>query len=185
MGEPVDIKTKKILPRTIEHGFNKAQVLEELQKNIISHWDTWGRLQSSWSNRAYKTFKDFDKYLVLIYLIRDTWQQSADKFKYYSYEEFYSKDFVVIDKINLIKISSELKIPKETIRRKVNELQDEEILSREGKKIILTRKAAFYQKPQASLEALSSFLEKKSNILQGEEWFGDSVSKNEIILHIE
>jgi DNA-binding Lrp family transcriptional regulator len=85
----------------------------------------------------------------------------------------------------LIKISSELSIPKETVRRKVNELQSEEVLSREGKKIILNRKAAFYQKPQKSLEALSSFLEKKSQILQGEEWYGDPISKNEIILYIE
>ena len=185
MSEPVDIKTKKILLQPFKLGFDKAGVHEALQKHLISHWDTWGKLQSTWANRAYKTFKDFDKYLVLIYLIRDNWQQSANKFEYYSFEDFYNKEKVVIDKINLIKISEELNIPKETIRRKVNELQKEEILSREGKKIILTRKAAFYQKPQKSLEALSSFLEKKSKILQGEEWFGDSVSKNEIILYIE
>ena len=156
-----------------------------LQKNIVSHWDTWGRLQSIWTNRAYKTFKDFDKYLVLLYLIRDSWQQSADKFEFYSFEEFYNKENVVIDKINLIKISTELNVPKETIRRKVNELQKEEILSREGKKIILTRKAAFFQKPVASLDALAIFLEKKSHILQGEEWFGDSIKKIEIISYIE
>jgi hypothetical protein len=185
MSEPIDIKTKKILPQTIKKEFDKAMVHEALQKNLVSHWDTWGRLQSTWSNRAYKTFKDFDKYLVLIYLIRDNWQQSANKFEYYSFEDFYNKEKVVIDKINLIKISEELNIPKETVRRKVNELQKEEILSREGKKIILTRKVAFYQKPQKSLEALSSFLEKKSKILQGEDWFGDSVNKNEIILYIE
>ena len=185
MSEPIDIKTKKIVPKAINQGFDKSMVHEALQKNIISHWDTWGRLQSTWINRAYKTFKDFDKYLVLLYLIRDNWQQSADKFEFYSFEEFYNKENVVIDKINLIKISSELNIPKETIRRKVNELQKEEILSREGKKIILTRKAAFFQKPVASLEALAIFLEKKSKILAGEEWFGDSVSKNEIILYIE
>ena len=185
MGEPVDIKTKKILSRTIQQKFNKAHVLEELQKNIISHWDTWGRLQSSWSNRAYKTFKDFDKYLVLIYLIRDTWQQAADKFIYYSYEEFYSKEYVVIDKINLIKISSELNIPKETIRRKVNEFQQEGILSREGKKIILTRKAASFQKPLETLEALSSFIVKKSKLIEGKEWFGDPLDKNEVIPYVE
>ena len=33
-----------------------------------------------------------------------------------------------IDKINLIQISQELNIPKETIRRKVNELQQDGIL---------------------------------------------------------
>jgi len=185
MSEPINIITKKIISQPGNLGFDKSMVHEALQKNIISHWDTWGRLQSTWTNRAYKTFKDFDKYLVLLYLIRVNWQQSADKFEFYSFEEFYNKENVVIDKINLIKISSELNIPKETIRRKVNELQKEEILSREGKKIILTRKAAFFQKPVASLEALAIFLEKKSKILAGEEWFGDSVSKNEIILYIE
>ena len=185
MNETIDIKTKKIIPQPTKQGFDKSMVHEALQKNIISHWDTWGKLQSLWTNRAYKTFKDFDKYLVLIYLVRDNWQLSADKFEYYSFDQFYNKENVVIDKINLIKIASELNIPKETVRRKVNELQNEEILSREGKKIILTRKAAFYQKPQASLEALSSFLEKKSKILQGEEWFGDPIKKNEIILYIE
>jgi hypothetical protein len=185
MSEPININSKKIILQPTKQVFDKSIVHEALQKNIISHWDTWGKLQSVWTNRAYKTFKDFDKYLVLIYLVRDCWQQSADKFEYYSFNEFYNKENVVIDKINLIKISTELNIPKETVRRKVNELQSEEILSRKGKKIILTRRAAFYQKPQASLEALSSFLEKKSQILQGEEWFGDSVNKDVIILYIE
>ena len=185
MSEPIDIKTKKIVPQPIRQGFDKSIVHEALQKNIISHWDTWGKLQSTWTNRAYKTFKDFDKYLVLLYLVRTSWQQSADKFEYYSFEEFYNKENVVIDKINLIKISSELNIPKETVRRKVNELQEEQIISREGKKIILTRKAAFFQKPQSSLDALASFLEKKSKIFAGEKWFGDSVNKHEIIKYIE
>ena len=185
MSEPIDIKTKKIVPQPIRQGFDKSIVHEALQKNIISHWDTWGKLQSTWTNRAYKTFKDFDKYLDLLFLVRDSWQQSADKFEYYSFEEFYNKENVVIDKINLIKISSELNIPKETVRRKVNELQKEEVLSREGKKIILTRKAAFFQKPVKSIETLSSFLEKKSNFLEGEEWFGNSVKKEDITLYIE
>ena len=185
MSEPIDIKTKKIVPQPIRQGFDKSMVHEALQKNIITHWDTWGKFQATWTNRAYKTFKDFDKYLVLIYLVRDSWQQSADKFEYYSFEEFYSKENIVINKINLIKISSELNIPKETIRRKVNELQKEEVLSREGKKIILTRKAALFQKPVKSIDTLSSFLEKKSNFLEGEDWFGNSIKKKDIILYIE
>ena len=185
MASPIDIKTKTSNLKPVKNEFNKTLVLESLEKNIITHWDNWGRFQQIWNNQAYASFKDFDKYLVLIYLIRDNFQQYADKFNYYSYDEFYALEHVIINKLNLIKIATELNIPKETIRRKVNELQRDEILSREGKKIILTRKAVNYQKPQASLEALSSFLEKKSNILQGEEWFGDSIKKNEIISYIE
>ena len=185
MSEPIDIKTKKIIPQFISEGFDKSVVHENLQNNIISHWDTWGKLQSTWTNRAYKTFKDFDKYLVLIYLIRDCWQQSADKFEYYSIDEFYSKDKIVINKINLIKISTELDIPKETIRRKVNELQKEGILSREGKKIVLTKSSFDFQRPQSALEALSIYLEKKSKSLQGESWFGNPLTKDEIKNYIE
>ena len=39
-------------------------------------------------------------------------------------DEFYELETVKIDKINLIQISNALNIPKETIRRKVNELQN-------------------------------------------------------------
>ena len=71
------------------------------------------------------------------------------------------------------------------VDKEVNQLQKEEVLSRKGKKIILTRKAAFFQKPVKTIESLSVFLEKKSNLLKGEKWFGESVKKEEIILYIE
>ena len=185
MSEPIDIKTKKIILQPITKRFDKAVVYEALQKDIITHWDTWSKFQQVWANKAYKTFKDFDKYIVLIYLIRNYWQQSSNKFEFYSYEEFYKKDKLVIDKINLIKISTELKIPKETIRRKVNELQKEGVLSREGKTIIMNKSAYGFQKPQASLDALSIFLEKKSNVLQGQEWFGTKVGKDDAEIYIK
>ena len=124
MSEPIDIKTKKIISPKLENKFEKSLVLNNLEINILSHWDTWGKFQQAWTSRAYRSFKDLDKYLVLIYLINDNWQTLAAKFQYLSMDEFYDSDRVVIDKINLIQISNDLKIPKETIRRKVNELQD-------------------------------------------------------------
>ena len=185
MSEPIYIKREKAISQPSQVGFDKALVSEALQKQIVVHWDTWGRFQQIWVNEAYNTFKDFDKYLVLIYLIRDYFQQYADKFSYYSYEEFYSFDFVTIDRLNLIKISNELNIPKETIRRKVNELQQDGILKREGKSIILQSKSLDFQKPKSSLVALSGFIQKKSTFLQGEPWFGDAIKKNEIEIYIK
>ena len=41
-------------------------------------------------------------------------------------DEFYEFSEIKIDKINLIQLSQELSIPKETIRRKVNELKIKE-----------------------------------------------------------
>ena len=180
MNDPIDIKTKKIIPSKSGNNFQKSLVLESLEQNILYHWDTWGKFQQAWTSRAYRSFKDLDKYLVLIYLINDNWRTLAAKFQYLSMDEFYDLESVVIDKINLIQISNDLKIPKETIRRKVNELQDSYILKREGKSIIFNRKGIETQKPNDMIELLSVFIEKKSKMLKGQDWFGEQLSKDYI-----
>jgi len=185
MVDPIDIKTKKIFRESHKNKFDKDLVLDIMENNIISNWDTWGKFQQIWTNQAYNTFKDFDKYLVLIYLIRDFFQQNANKFSYQSYDEFYDFDFLTIDKLNLIKISTELDIPKETVRRKVNELQQGGILKREGKSIILQRKFAGYQKPEQSLDALAALISKKSKYLDGQIWFGETLEKEEVKEYIK
>ena len=180
MSDAIDIKTKKIISSEKNENFEKSLVLENLERNLISHYDTWSNFQQSWTNKAYKTFKDFDKYIVMMFLIRNYWQSLSDKFNYLSLSEFYDLNNVVIDKINLINISNELNIPKETIRRKVNELQDAGILLREGKSIIFNKRGVNYQKPDDTIEFLSTFIEKKSNLLQGKDWFGAPLKKEEI-----
>ena len=179
MNDPIDLKTKKIIPK-VENKFKKSLVLENLEQNILTHWDTWGKFQQAWTSRAYKSFKDLDKYIVLIYLIRDNWVTLSGKFQYLSMDEFYETEGVSIDKINLIQISNDLHIPKETIRRKVNELQDSNILKREGKSIIFNRKGIETQKPNDMIELLSIFIEKKSKMLHGKDWFGGHLEKDYI-----
>ena len=151
----------------------------------MSHWDTWGKFQQAWTNRAYATFKDLDKYIVMMYLIRKYWQNLSSKFSYLSMDEFYDSETLIIDKINLIQISNELNIPKETIRRKVNELQDQGVLQRNGKSISFHKKGINFQKPNETIELLATFIEKKSNMLQGNEWFGAPVKKEEIKIFIK
>ena len=185
MSEPIDIKTKKTIPHTKISRFNKTLVLESLESNISTHWDTWGKFQQAWVSRAYKFFKDLDKYVVLIYLIRNYWQNMSDKFQYFSMDEFYDLEYIVIDKINLIQISNELNIPKETIRRKVNELQAEGLLKRKGKSIIFNKGGIDVQKPNETIDLLSIFIEKKSKMMQGKEWFGESLNKDQVKAFIE
>ena len=179
MSQTIDIKTKKIIPQP-DLKFDKFLVLENLERNILSHWDTWGKFQQAWTNRAYGAFNDLDKYIVLIYLIKNSWQNLADKFQYLSMDEYYDLENVKIDKINLIQISNDLNIPKETIRRKVNELQSSNMLKRNGKSIIFNRQGIETQKPINTIELLSIFIEKKSKMLQGQNWFGDALTKDYI-----
>ena len=184
MSEPIDIKTKKKLSPSTEINFDKEIVLEIVQNSLVKTYDEWVKFQQTWVNKAYATFHDFDKYLVLIYLIKTVWQDLSDKFKFQSIDEFYSHDQVIIPKINLIKISEELNIPKETIRRKVNDFQKVGILRREGKSIILNRSLMIFQKPTSSLDQLCKFIEKTSALIPKEKLFNKNYSREEYKIFI-
>lgn len=188
MNDPIDIRTKKKLNKyeeEIQNGFDKALVFSILEKNFVNNLDSWVQFQQKWCNNAFSTFKDYDKYLVLIYLFQQVWQTYADKFQYFTIEEFYSREEWSIEKINLIQIAADLKIPKESIRRKINEFQKEGILVRDGKKIILNKAAISHQKPNHSLGYLCNFIHKHTLILQKESWFGVSPTKEEIKAYFE
>ena len=95
-------------------------------------------------------------------------------------EAFYGQDKVGIEKLNLIEISKDLNIPKETVRRKVNYLQSNDIIIRSGKSIFLHSKGLEIQKPMSTIENLSGLLSKTSSYLSAEDWFGQPLEKEDI-----
>ena len=189
MSKPIDLKTVKIFEplkkkpsfeNKIFNTINAEEVYDVLSRNSNETVNLWFKLQQAWCNNAYTTFKDYDSYLILIYLVNQVFQKYSDRFQYLSFQEFYEKNELNIDKINLIEISKELNIPKETIRRKVNFLQDQNIIFRKGKTIFFNNQINRVQKPSNSKKMLVNFLEKTSSILGKEDWFGKSFSKEEI-----
>ena len=117
--------------------FTQNSDIENILVNNMSFFaNHWFRFQSEWTYKAYKTLKDLDKYLILIYLIQKTFKHYSDMFLIISEESIYNQEKFEIEKINLIEISEELNIAKETVRRKINELNNSGIIERSGKKII-------------------------------------------------
>ena len=138
MSNPVDIKIAHINKNeSTSNSIDKDLVHEVFQRYINDKLKLFYRLQQDWVNRAYKNFNDFDTYLILMYLMNKVYINYSDRFHYMSMEAFYSQDKVSIEKLNLIEISKDLNIPKETIRRKVNYLQSNDIIVRSGKSIFL------------------------------------------------
>ena len=189
MSKPIDLKTVKIFEplkkkpsfeNKIFNTINAEEVYDVLSRNSNETVSLWFKLQQAWCNNAYTTFKDYDSYLILIYLVNQVFQKYSDRFQYLSFQEFYEKNELNIDKINLIEISKELNIPKETIRRKVNFLQSQNIIFRKGKTIIFNNAINRVQKPSNSKIMMANFLEKTSTILGKEDWFGRSFTKEEI-----
>ena len=181
MSEPADIKIAHInKTEIINNSINKELVFEIFGRCSPEALAPFYRFQQAWVNRAYETFKDFDTYLILMYLKQKIYVDYSDRFHYMSADAFYSQEKIAIDKINLIQISKSLNIPKETVRRKINYLQDHEIIFRSGKSIYLNSKALEIIKPNSSLPKLSIFFEKMSEILTKEDWFGKSLKREGI-----
>lgn len=181
MNEPVDIKIAHINKgEAINNAINKEEVFEIFSRSSYEAIAHFYKFQQAWVNRTYDTFKGFDTYLILMYLKQKIYVDYSDRFHYMSSDTFYSQDKIAIDKINLIEISKSLNIPKETVRRKINYLQENGIIFRSGKSIYLNSKALEIVKPNNTLPKLAIFFEKMSEILSKEIWFGESLNRDSI-----
>jgi predicted transcriptional regulator len=181
MIDPVDIKIAQInKAEKINNTLNKEEVFEVFSLFSPQALTPFYKFQQTWVNNAYATFKDFDTYLILMFLKQKIYVDYSDRFHYMSVDSFFSQEKIAIEKINLIQISKSLGIPKETIRRKINYLQDNGIIFRSGKSIYLNSKSLEIIKPNRTLPILAIFLEKMSVILSKENWFGDSLKREDV-----
>jgi hypothetical protein len=178
MDKPVDIKIAHInKAESFHNAIDKELVFEIFGRLAPEALAPFYKFQQAWVNSAYNIFKDFDTYLILMYLKQKIFVNYSDRFHYMSADAFYSTDKIAIEKINLIQISKSLIIPKETVRRKINYLQEKEIIFRSGKSIYLNSKALEIVKPNNTLPMLSIFFEKMTSLLSKESWFGKSLNR--------
>jgi len=115
--------------------------------------------QFDWFQQAYQALKDLDKYNILVYLYKENFVELNEIFKVKSLNEFYINPRFNLEKINIIKISKELKMSKETARRKILELEENGILIKNKKTITVTLKAGLLQKPENTINSFSKILD--------------------------
>ena len=163
--------------------FDSKEIGLILLNNPVVMTKHWIKFQQEWVNNIYAQFKDHETYIVLMYLIFRTWQDSSNLFKFYSIDEYYSQNEINLPDISLSEISTNLQIPKETIRRKLIVLEKKKIIIRKGQKIILAKLALSLQKPTTSIKTMSIFFEKLSILLSAQDWFGPCISREKIELY--
>ncbi len=137
-------------------------VLENTYSMIGTHWVNH---QLEWMNGVYAAFKDHDKFLIIIYLTKKTLDFYSRNFTRLSYDQFYSKDTFEIEKFNIAEISENLNKPKESVRRKILELEKKGVIKKFKKKIIIDRSAFPFIKPNKSIVRMSRFLSILSEML--------------------
>ena len=156
-----------------------------LSANTLILMKHWIKFQQEWINNIYKRFKDYDKYIILIYLVSKSWEGDLDLFKFSSMDEYYSKKEIRLPNISLLELSENLKIPKETIRRKLLELEKQSLIRREGQIIFLVQAALNIQKPENSIKNISIFFEKLSILLSAQDWFGPTIKREDVELYFK
>ena len=165
---------------SISSEINKVEVNKFIFNNFNSISPYFYKLISEWMSDAYKIFKDLDKFLILIYLINTDFEFFRRNNLNITYENFYKDKTLEINKINLIQISKDLNIPKESVRRKISELEKKGIIKKKGKKIFLDRSAYKSQEPINTLKNVSVLLSKFSEISKKNNIIKKSFDRTEV-----
>ena len=162
-----------------------SDVYNVLAKNYIDIITDYFELQRIWLNNAYVTFKDLDKYFILMSLVSKTFDSYAEYFIKYDFEQFYNVDQYELKKFNIVNIAKELSISKETARRKILELEKIGIIKKNKKAVVVNRKAYNLQKPTTSIHMISKFLANLSRYLQKSNIIKQQISSIDLELLIK
>ena len=152
-----------------------------IQENFAALAPSFFTLTSNWFVRAYDHYKDIDKFVIIIYLININliyFRKNAVKI---DYDTFYRDKSIEINKINISDISKDLGVPKESIRRKVLELEKEGTIKRSGKKIFVVRDTLYSARATNTLTEIATILHEFNKILKKEKLATNVYSINEII----
>ena len=159
-----------------------AEVMDSMYGVLGPHWTAH---QLEWITDIYQSFKDHDKYLIVIFLIKKTLDFYSRNFTKLTFEEFYSKNIIAIEKFSISEIVQGTDIPKETVRRKIAELEKKEIIFNSKKKTFINRGAYPFVKPINSIKRISRFLSIFSKILKDKKVLLRDLSSNELEIIIK
>lgn len=172
---------------TISSQIDEKIIFKVIDKHFSRLAPYYYKWISSWLIGAYENFGNIDKYIILIYIINQDFIFFRKNGLIVDYDTFYKDKTLEVEKINISKISKDLQIPKESVRRKVEELEKAEIIKRKGKKIFVNRIAIPVVQANLTLKNMSVLLCEFNKILKEEDIvelayptreISDSIKKN-------
>ena len=155
---------------SFSNEIDEDKIFKVINKNFSKIAPYWFKLMSNWLIRAYNDFGDIDKFIILIYFINKDLIFCRKNGLIIDYETFYNDKSIEIPKINISDISRDLIIPKESVRRKIQDLEKEGVIRKSGKKIFVDSSAFKKAKAKAekTLKEVSTLLNKFNKILKDE-----------------
>ena len=165
---------------SISSQIDEDKIFKIINKNFSKIAPFYYHLITSWLIRSYNVFQDIDKFVILIYFINKDLIFFRKNGLVINYDTFYNDKSIEIPKINISDISNDLKIPKESVRRKLQELEKKGIIKKTGKKIFVDRSAFTTAKAEQTLKELSILISKFNEILVEEKATNIIFNTNEI-----
>ena len=109
---------KENLPK-ISSATNIEDINWCLEENYNEISVDWFQIMAKWLDNSYSVFKDHEKYLILILLVKRTFDYYTANFVQLNWDQFFALKKIELGKFSIIDISRELNISKETTRRKI------------------------------------------------------------------
>ena len=170
----------KVLPE-IKKQIHIEDLVNIFEQRYSEISPIWMPMQLEWLNNVYRTFHDYEKFMIIMHLIGKTFDFYSLNFIKLNYEEFFNQNEIEIAKINVMEISKSLNIPKETTRRKIVELEQLGTIKKLKKKIIIDRNTWPNIKPEETIKRMSRFLSILSGILHEEKIISEIITTDKLV----
>ena len=174
----------KQLP-SISSQINENKISKIIDRNFSKIAPFFYPFIANWLTRAYGVYGDIDKYLIAIYLVNRQFIFYRKNGLTINFETFFENKPLEIDKINFSDISKDLKIPKESVRRKIQELEDKAVIKRVKKKILIYRTGLSTARVNIAIKELSLLLHEFNKVLKEERGINKVFEIEEIISSIK
>ena len=169
----------------ISAQLDKNEIFKIINKNFSKLAPTYYKMLSNWFIRAYGVYGNIDKYIILIYLVNKDFIFFRRNGLIVEFETFFKDKTLEIEKINISDISKDLQIPKESVRRKVEELEKKGVIKKIKKKIFINMSAFSPDRVSQGIKEVSTLLYEFNKLLKKENEINKIFEINEIITSIK
>ena len=172
------------IPR-ISAQLDENKIFKIINKNFSKLAPSYYKMLSNWFIRAYGVYGDIDKYIILIYLVNKDFIFFRKNGLIVEFETFFKDKTLEIEKINISDISKDLQIPKESVRRKVEELEKKGVIKKIKKKIFISMNAFSPDRVNQGIKEVSILLHEFNKLLKKENEINKTFEVEEIITSIK
>ena len=169
----------------ISAQLDENKIFKIINKNFSKLAPAYYKMLSNWFIRAYGVYGDIDKYIILIYLVNKDFIFFRKNGLIVEFETFFKDKTLEIEKINISDISKDLQIPKESVRRKVEELEKKGVIKKIKKKIFISMNAFSPHRVNEGIKEVSTLLYEFNKLLKKKNEINKTFEVKEIITSIK